>query len=79
MKNNKENPHSQSSQLDEEDLQKFEADSMPVNTKKPCVHVVAPWLVAKCMQVLRLQGKRTPFNKLCQTVNLSLKPWSNGP
>ena len=56
---NKENPHSQSSQLEEEDLQKFENDSMPVNTKKPCVHVVAPWLVAKCMQVLRLQAKCT--------------------
>ena len=32
--NNEENLHSQSSQLEEEDLQKLEADSVPVNTKK---------------------------------------------
>ena len=32
--NNKENLNSQSSQLEEEDLQKLEADSVPVNTKK---------------------------------------------
>ena len=38
--NNKENLNSQSSQLEEEDLQKLEAKSVPVNTKKP--HVVAP-------------------------------------
>ena len=33
--NNEENLNSQSSQLEEEDLQKLEADSVPVNTKKP--------------------------------------------
>ena len=44
--NNEENLNSQSSQL-EEDLQKLEADSVPVNTKIP--RVVAPWPVAKCM------------------------------
>ena len=38
--NNEENLNSQSSQLEEEDLQKLEAKSVPVNTKKP--HVVAP-------------------------------------
>ena len=32
---NKGNLSSQSSQLEEEDLQKLEADSMPVNTKMP--------------------------------------------
>ena len=32
--NNEENLNSQSSQLEEEDLQKLEADSVPVNTKK---------------------------------------------
>ena len=31
---NNENLNSQSSQLEEEDLQKLEADSVPVNTKK---------------------------------------------
>ena len=45
--NNEENLNSQSSQLEEEDLQKLEADSVPVNTKIP--RVVAPWPVAKCM------------------------------
>ena len=43
---NNENLNSQSSQL-EEDLQKLEADSVPVNTKIP--RVVAPWPVPKCM------------------------------
>lgn len=32
--NNEENVNSQSSQLEEEDLQKLEADCVPVNTKK---------------------------------------------
>jgi len=32
--NNEENLHSQSSPLDEEDLKKLEADSVPVNTKR---------------------------------------------
>ena len=32
--NNEENVNSQSSQLEEEDLQKLEADFVPVNTKK---------------------------------------------
>jgi len=32
--NNEENLNSQSSQLEEEDLQNVEADSVPVNTKK---------------------------------------------
>ena len=41
--NNEENLNSQSSQLKEE----AEAESVPVNTKKP--RVVAPWPVAKCM------------------------------
>ena len=46
--NIKENPNSQSSQLEEEDLQiKLEAEFVPVNTKKP--RVVAPWPVVKCM------------------------------
>ena len=45
--NNEENLNPQSSQLKEEDQQKLEAESVPVNTKKPCV--VAPWPVAKCM------------------------------
>ena len=45
--NNEENINSQSSQLKEEDQQKLEAESVPVNTKKP--RVVAPWPVAKCM------------------------------
>ena len=44
---NEENLNSQSSQLKEEDQQKLEAESVPVNTKKP--RVVAPWPVAKCM------------------------------
>ena len=38
---------SQSSQLEEEDLQKLEVESVPVNTKKP--RVAAPWPVAKCL------------------------------
>ena len=45
--NNEENLTSQSFQLQEEDLQKLEADSVQVNTKIP--RVVAPWPVAKCM------------------------------
>ena len=45
--NNEGNLNSQSSELEEEDLQKVEADSLPVNTKTP--RVVAPWPVAKCM------------------------------
>ena len=45
--NNEENLDSQSSQLEEDVLQKLEADSVPVTTKKP--RVVAPWPVAKCM------------------------------
>ena len=45
--NNEENLNSQYFQLEEKDLQKLEADSVPVNTKKP--RVVAPWPVAKCM------------------------------
>ena len=45
--NNEENLNSQSSQLEEEDQQKLEAESVPVNTKK--MRVVAPWPVAKCM------------------------------
>ena len=45
--NNKENLNSQSSQLEEEDQQKLEAESVPLNTKKLCV--VAPWPGAKCM------------------------------
>ena len=45
--NNEENLNSQYSQLEEEDLQKLEAEFVPVNTKKP--RVVAPGPVAKCM------------------------------
>ena len=45
--NNEGNLNSQSSELEEEDLQKVEADSLPVNTKTP--RVVAPSPVAKCM------------------------------
>ena len=45
--NNEENLNSQYSQLKEEDQQKLEAESVPVNTTKP--RVVAPWPVAKCM------------------------------
>ena len=35
------------SQIEEENLQKLEADSVQANTKKRCV--VAPWPMAKCM------------------------------
>ena len=42
--NNEENLNSQ---LEVEDPPKLEADSVPVNTKKP--RVAAPWPVAKCM------------------------------
>ena len=45
--NNEENLNAQSSPLEEEDLQKLEVNSVPVNTKKP--RVVAPWPEAKCM------------------------------
>ena len=45
--NNEENLNSKSSQLEKEDLQKLEAESVPVNTKKPCV--VAPcWWLSAC-------------------------------
>ena len=44
---NEENLNSQSSQLEVEDLQKLEADAVPVNTKKP--RIVAPWPVKTCM------------------------------
>ena len=39
--NNEENLNCQSFQLEEEDLQKIEADSVQVNTEIP--RVVAPW------------------------------------
>ena len=45
--NNEENLNSQCSQLEEDDLQKLEADSVPVNTKNS--RIEAPWPVAKCM------------------------------
>ena len=45
--NNEESLNSPYFQLEEKYLQKLEADSVPVNTKKP--RVVAPWPVAKCM------------------------------
>ena len=58
--NNEENLNSQSSQLKEEDQQKLEAQSVPVNTKKP--RVVAPWPLAKCMLILWLQAKHCTIN-----------------
>ena len=45
--NNEENLNSQSSQLEEDDLQKLEVDSVPKNTKK--LWVAALWPVARCM------------------------------
>ena len=51
--NNEENLNSQSSQLEEEDLQKLEADSVPVNTKKQ-----TSWGLKKFTQWLEKRKKK---------------------
>ena len=65
---NKGNLSSQSSQLEEEDLQKLEADSMPVNTKMPkCSNFMAGGEVHVAKRTLFTNYAKLSTNTLCRT------------
>ena len=60
--NNEENLNSQSSQLEEEDLQKLEADCVPVNTKKQ-----TSWGLKKFTQWLEKRKISCDLHTVCPT------------
>ena len=68
--NNNENLNSLYSQLEEKDLQNLEADSVPVNTKKP--RVVNPWPGGEVQVSFKPNALCSPIMPNCRFSNCTI-------
>ena len=71
--NDEENQNSQSSQLEEEDLQKLEVDSVPVNTKKQTswgLNKFTQWLEKRKISCDRHTVSPAELNGILRTILL---------